>query len=172
MSTPHLFCTLLVLLAGCAGPAPDPSAPPPDSPTLVLDDNITTDDTGRCFARTRGATRTEVISDLIEVEPEIKDRNGVIQRPAVFRTVTRPRTVAVGDGTPFQIVCPQILTPDFVSTLQRALIVRRAYAGPVNGRYDAATSAAVAAFQQARGIDSPLLAIAVARDLGIVAVPL
>ena len=57
-----------------------------------------------------------------------------------------------------------------VAPLQRALIVRRAYTGPVSETYDAATQAAVAAFQRDRGIDSPLLSVDTARDLGVLAI--
>jgi peptidoglycan hydrolase-like protein with peptidoglycan-binding domain len=58
-----------------------------------------------------------------------------------------------------------------VSTLQRALLIRRAYDGAITGQYDAATSLAVQSYQRRSGTDSPLLATAIARDLGILAVP-
>jgi peptidoglycan hydrolase-like protein with peptidoglycan-binding domain len=58
-----------------------------------------------------------------------------------------------------------------VSTLQRALLIRRAYDGPITGQYDAATSLAVQSYQRGTGIDSPLLGTTTARELGILAVP-
>lgn len=157
-----------IVLSACAAPS---QAPPAALGDIALS-GISTDSSGRCFARQDGETETTVVTETIEVVPEVKDRNGVVTSPAIFRSVTRPQTVQVTQGEPFQIVCPQVYTSDFVSTLQRALIVRRAYTGPVSGVMDATTQAAVQAFQQPMGIDSPLLSIRVARDLGIVAVPL
>lgn len=159
-----------ILLSGCAGvpPAPVPDTPPVGAISLG---EISTDASGRCFARQAGPTQTTVVTELVEVMPEVRDRNGVLTTPGIFRNVTRPRTVQTGEGAPFETICPQIYTPDFVATLQRALIVRRAYDGQVTGLMDEATSLAVQQFQRQRGIDSPLLEIGVARDLGIVAVP-
>ncbi|MEY1556089.1 peptidoglycan-binding protein [Yoonia sp. R2331] len=166
----------IVILAGLAvaGCAPAPATGPetPVSGSLVIDlGEIETRADGRCFARAAGQTETQIVTELVEVQPAVKDRNGVVITPAIFRNITGPRTVEVGQGAQFETVCPQVYTRDFVATLQRALIVRRAYDGAVTGLMDSDTSAALQAFQKAMGVDSPLLAVAVARDLGIVAVP-
>lgn len=165
---PVIVPTIAVLglaLAGCV--APD-GATTPEVAQIDLGD-ITTDAQGRCFGRSAGPTETTIVTELIEVVPEVRDENNVLVREAVFRNVTRPRTVRAGEGAQFETVCPQVYTTDFVATLQRALIVRQAYGGQVNGLYDSATSDAVAAFQRARGIDSPFLSAAIARELGLVA---
>ena len=159
------------VVAGCGQtPAPAPVVPPSGEPVISLGE-IETTASGQCFARMAGTTETQIVTDLIEVQPAIKDRNGVVVTPAIFRNVTGPKTVEVGQGPRFETVCPQRYTPDFVATLQRALIVRRAYRGEVTGLMDEDTSLALQQFQRDRGIDSPLLAVGVARDLGIVAVP-
>jgi hypothetical protein len=131
--------------------------------------DISTDAQGRCFARTAAPTETSIVSELVEVLPEVRDANNVVVRDAVFRSVTRPRTLRAGQGKRFETVCPQIYTTAFVASVQRALIVRQAYTGQVNGLYDERTSAAIQRFQRPMGFDSPFLSADVARSLGVLA---
>lgn len=156
-------------LAACNAIAPaQPASLPADS--VISLGEIETDASGQCYARSAGPTQTTIVTELVEVVPAVKDANGVVVTPAIFRNVTRPQTQRVGAGPRFETVCPQRLTPSFVETLQRALLVRRAYAGPISGDYDDATSLAVQQFQRGMGIDSGLLAVTVAQDLGLVAI--
>ncbi len=160
------FVTCGVLaLSGCAQPPPTSNQAPAVALSLG---EFETDAAGRCFATGDAPTRTEIVSELVEVTPVVKDRNGVVQSPAVFRTVTRPVSMPTGQGDRFEAVCPHFLTSSFVASLQRALIVRRAYGGPVSGSYDLATRDAIRTFQARMGIASDLLSVAVARDLGLV----
>lgn len=168
MSSQKWAVLAVIALMGCGAPVDDA---PPDQVGLISLGEISTGADGRCFARQDGVTQTTVVTELVEVEPAVRDRNGVVVTPAIFRNITRPQTVQVAEGAPFETVCPQIYTPDFVATLQRALIVRRGYDGDVTGLMDEATSVAVQRFQRDRGIDSPLLEIGVARELGLVAIP-
>ncbi|MCA1777238.1 MAG: peptidoglycan-binding protein [Loktanella sp.] len=154
---------ICLALAGC-----NPTAPETEAPGIDLGD-ISTDAQGRCFARAAAPTSTSIVTELVEVLPEVRDANNVVTREAVFRNVTRPRTLRAGQGERFETVCPQIYTTAFVASLQRALIVRQAYTGQVNGLYDAVTASAVQRFQRPRGFDSPLLSATVARDLGVLA---
>jgi hypothetical protein len=165
----HRFLPFALLLSACT-PLP-PQSGTGTAPIIVSLGDIETDAKGRCFARTEGPTQTNIISELIEVAPETRDAAGTVINPAVFRTITRPQTVKVGEGSRFETVCPPVYTAAFVSTLQRALLIRRAYDGPITGQYDAATSLAVQSYQRRSGTDSPLLATDIARDLGILAVP-
>lgn len=159
---------VVVLLTGCgAVPGPDPVS----APIVVAMGEIETDAAGRCFAVTAPPTQTAIVEDTVEVAPALRAADGTVTEAAVLRTVTRPQTVPIGPGTRFETLCPPVYSEAFVQTLQRALLIRRAYAGPISGHYDAATRDAVATFQRARQIDSPLLAVDVARDLGIYAVP-
>ena len=158
-----------LMLAACAPRSAPPSETSP-APIVVSLGEIETDAAGRCFARTAPPTRTDIVEEMVEVVPEEPAADGSILTPAVFRSVTRPRTTATGDGTRFETVCPPVYTEAFVETLQRALLIRRGYDGPITGQYDAATRLAVERFQQARGTDSPLLSVATARDLGLLAV--
>lgn len=165
----HLIHVLPLALVACTG-APSRDAVAPAEIVVSLGE-IETDVTGRCFATTAGPTRTEIVDELIEVVPEVRAADGNVTSPPVYRTVSRPRTVSTGPGRRFETVCPPVYTVPFVSSLQRALLIRRAYDGPITGQYDDATSLAVQMFQRPDGIDSPLLGVDAARSLGIVAVP-
>jgi peptidoglycan hydrolase-like protein with peptidoglycan-binding domain len=165
----HRIFPFALLLSACTAPQPQSGTAP--APIIVSLWDIETDATGSCFARTDGPTQTKIIEELIEVAPETRDAAGTVVNPAVFRTITRPQTVKVGEGTRFETVCPPVYTAAFVSTLQRALLIRRVYDGPITGQYDAATSLAVQSYQRGTGIDSPLLGTTTARELGILAVP-
>ncbi|MFN4057733.1 MAG: peptidoglycan-binding domain-containing protein [Roseinatronobacter sp.] len=68
----------------------------------------------------------------------------------------------------FRVPCPEIMSQDFIATLQRALAARGAYEGPITGRADQATRAAVQAFQRANGFNSPILTLETAQRLGLV----
>jgi hypothetical protein len=56
--------------------------------------------------------------------------------------------------------------------MRAALAARSLYDGPVSGRIDTATSAAVQRYQAGTGLDSPILSLAAARGLGLIATPL
>ncbi|MBS1303908.1 peptidoglycan-binding domain-containing protein [Loktanella sp. SALINAS62] len=159
---------VLAVLAACAVPASSPD-PFTDSDVISMGE-IQTDTLGRCFARTEPRTRVDVVERLEQVAPERRDAIGNVTDPPVFRTVMEPRSVVVGPGTRFQAVCPPALTEPFVQSLQRALLIRRLYNGPISGLYDADTRAAVQQFQRDRGTDSAVLSVVSAQDLGIFAV--
>ncbi|SEP98702.1 Putative peptidoglycan binding domain-containing protein [Loktanella sp. DSM 29012] len=161
----RLLPTLLVLSA-CA------PVPPTDAPATVLiaSGGIETDTAGRCFARTAPRTRVDIVDRVEQVAPARRDAAGTIIDPPVFRTVSEPTARTVGEGTRFEAVCPPVLTNEaFVQSLQRALLIRRAYDGPISGVYDPATRAAVQQLQRNGDLDSPVLSVATARDLGIFA---
>lgn len=68
--------------------------------------------------------------------------------------------------------CAYELTEEFVTDLQRALAARQAYDGPVTGRLDAPTRAALQGWQAAQGHDTDILLIATARSFGLIPYPL
>ena len=165
----HLIHVLPLALAACtAQPSRDAVAP---AEIVVSLGEIETDVTGRCFATSAGPTRTDIVNELIEVASAVRAADGSVTSPPVFRTVSRPQTISTGPGQRFETVCPPVYTAAFVSSLQRALLIRRGYDGPITGQYDEATSLAVQMFQRPNGIDSPLLGVDAARRLGILAVP-
>ena len=74
------------------------------------------------------------------------------------------------EETAFRVPCPELMTADFIATLQRALAAREFYDGPITGRADPATRRAVQAFQRAQGFDSPILTLDTAQKLGLLPV--
>jgi hypothetical protein len=90
-------------------------------------------------------------------------------RDAGYRTEIRQEIVQPREQIWFRTPCEAELTPDVVATLQRALTVRGFYQAEPSGELDAATRAAIRAFQMPRGLNSDRLSLAAARELGVVA---
>ena len=74
------------------------------------------------------------------------------------------------DVTWFEVLCPELQTPEFLSSLQRALAARGYYAGPITGNLNEMTRSAVQRYQMDEGIDTGALTPAGARQLGLIAV--
>jgi hypothetical protein len=68
----------------------------------------------------------------------------------------------------FRAPCPAEQTVQFTASLQRALKARGLYLLPVTGTVDAATGEAIRRFQAQRGLDSPILSLAAAQELGLI----
>ena len=81
-----------------------------------------------------------------------------------------PKLVRPREEVRFPAPCPPAFTPEFIGTLQRALLARGYYAGLVTERLDPPTRAALRAYQVDQGLDSDKLALSTARELGLVAV--
>jgi hypothetical protein len=71
----------------------------------------------------------------------------------------------------FAVPCPAAMTPDFWSSVQRALAVRGLYTGPATGQPGPLTAEAVRRFQAPLGLDSPILSLEGARQLGLMPWP-
>ncbi len=74
------------------------------------------------------------------------------------------------EETAFRVPCPELMTNDFIATLQRALAARGHYDGPITGQADNATRSAVRTFQRTQGFDSPILTLQTAQRLGLLPV--
>ncbi|MFZ0099241.1 MAG: peptidoglycan-binding domain-containing protein [Gemmobacter sp.] len=70
----------------------------------------------------------------------------------------------------FRVPCPEVMTPEFLASLQRALQARGFFRGAVTGTMDAPTQQAVRDYQQSLGLDLPILTLAAAQSLGLVPV--
>lgn len=125
-------------------------------------------DTG-CFAEQTRPAVVETVTEQVLVDPEIRDpATGVVTRPASYRTTSHARIVEGRAKMWFPAPCAEVMTPDFVATLQRALQVRGFYAGPVTGQLDPATHAAIRAYQRPRGLFSATLSTRAAQELGLI----
>lgn len=125
---------------------------------------------GTCWGRTFEPAVVERVSERIEVEPARFNPDGTIAAAPIYETKDRQVIVTPRKSNWFETPCTGVLTREFVSTLQRALLARGHYGGAVTGALDADTQAAVQTFQRANGLDSPLLSLESARALGLIAV--
>ena len=160
-----LFLTLpLAVITACA---PAPIAQP--SNVLIDMGQIETRGDGRCFAKDISPAVIETVTTHELENTEVRDANGVLTRPATFRTVSRQQIVRERADIRFETVCPQNYTAERVRTLQRALRARGFYEGEINGTLDRATGFAIQRFQREDGPDTVLLSIETARKLGVIA---
>lgn len=126
---------------------------------------------GSCWGRTVTPAVIETMTTQVQVTPARISPTGEIQSLPEYRTETRQNIVTPRIDNWFETPCKDRLTPDFIASLQRALLVRDFYGGPVSGVFNDATRRAMRAYQiSAGGPDSPVLAIKTARSLGLIAV--
>jgi len=159
------------VLAGCQGAGSVPKAPgradlsaeivtltrpgPPERPA------------GACWEGDVTPAVIETVTEQVVVTPEARDAEGRVVTAATYRTDTRTRIVSDRREIWFRAPCPEDYTLDFVASLQRALTARGYYLLPLTGEMDAGTRDAVRRFQADRGLDSPRLSLAAARELGL-----
>lgn len=124
---------------------------------------------GSCWGKRVTPAVIEVVTEHVLIQPAELTSQGEVIRQPVYRTTTRQEIVSPRLEQFFELPCPDIMTPEFVASLQRALDVRGFYHGPVTGTLDARTQQAIRRFQAARGLDSEILAMETARVLGLVA---
>ena len=127
---------------------------------------------GECWASSVTPAVIETISEQVLVSEEVRDASGAVIEPASFRTRTQQRMVQEREELWFRAPCPEEQTVQFIASLQRALKARGLYLLPVTGEMTAETAEAVRRFQAERGLDSPILSLGAARELGLVATSL
>ena len=125
---------------------------------------------GSCWGKIETPATIETVKRKIVVQPAQITTDGIIQSPPVYRVEDTTRVIEPRKATWFETPCSTDLTPEFVSSVQRALKARKLYSGPISGRMDAMTRKAVRRFQSAEGLDSGILSVAAARKLGLWAV--
>ncbi|MEM5542185.1 peptidoglycan-binding domain-containing protein [Sulfitobacter sp. AS92] len=126
---------------------------------------------GSCWGRTVSPAVIETVTEQVEITPAKMNPDGSITKPPVYKTETRQEIVRARVDNWFETPCPDVLTAEFNSTLQRALQARGYYAGPITGAMDTATRQAVRRYQARQGPNSEVLSLTTARALGLVAVP-
>ena len=85
-----------------------------------------------------------------------------------LRTETRQRIVENREEIWFDTPCRDAWTPQFIESIQRALIVRGFLGGAPNGEMTSDTRRAIRAFQRVEGINSDVLSIAAGKRLGLI----
>lgn len=164
---------MAVLLAGCQT-AGLPDVTQLIKPSVIMPSEMTppSSEPGVCWGHEPGAQVTEIVSQTVMVEEATYDANGKEISPAIFRKVAAPKVVTDGNGRWFQRVCDAQATPELVMTLQRALAVRGIYNGPDSGVLDPATRRAVRFYQRKQGLNSDILSLSAAQQLGLIAIEL
>lgn len=122
---------------------------------------------GECWASSVTPAVIETVTEQVVVTEEVRDETGAVVSPASYQTQTHQKMVQDREEVWFRAPCPADQTVQFVASLQRALKARGLYVQPVTGEMDADTAEAVRRFQAERGLDSPVLSLAAARELGI-----
>ncbi|MCB1388811.1 MAG: peptidoglycan-binding protein [Rhodobacteraceae bacterium] len=154
MLRPVVPLLVLAALAACQAAGPEPAVGRaeslPDAPVAVAAGGAA------CWATDRIRAQTETTYVEVPGQSGLQPRERLL-RPAEDRL--------------FAVPCPDQIDADLVASLQRALTARGLYAGPVTGSMDAATSEAVRRYQAPLGLDSGILSLDAAQQMGLIAIP-
>ncbi|MCI5111783.1 MAG: peptidoglycan-binding protein [Marivita sp.] len=157
-----LWAVAVVSLAACAGPQTyggyGVEAPVPDFASAQIPPPPGVNPDG-CWVRDVAPAELETVTRQVEVAPS-RFRTETVQ------VIKRERQELI-----FEVPCPDALTTELISTLQRALEARGVYRGPITGAMDVPTRRAVRRYQSSNGLPSGLLSIQSARGLGLLATP-
>ena len=104
------------------------------------------------------------------VQPEKRNTAGQLVSPAQYettrtQTITKPRSV-----TKIDAVCPEDMTPEFITSLQRAFQARELFSSTLTASMDMSTRSAILNFQTVRGVSSETVTKATAQALGLVVI--
>ncbi|MDV7144550.1 peptidoglycan-binding domain-containing protein [Tropicimonas sp. TH_r6] len=125
---------------------------------------------GTCWGRDETPATLQTVTVESVVTPASYDADGKLLKPAVTATETRQEIVEERQELWFETPCPDSFTPDTVASLQRALKARGVYDGEITGSLDSATRSAIRRYQQPQGLNSAVLSLTAARQLGLVAI--
>jgi len=161
----------LVVLAGCAAaPSDQANLSRLNAAGQLTGDGPADAPPGTCWAKSIQPAILESAEQTVLVVPPQIDENGEVLSPAIYRKELRPIIVRDRQETWFETPCDDVLTGEFIASLQRALAARGTYDGSITGTMDAATRSAVRRFQEPDGIESGEVSMATARKLGLVAI--
>jgi hypothetical protein len=164
----------LVLLSGCLGDTVTraPQTPANDDIGPLVQPAVVDPRSGTCFARATTPAIIETVTEQIMVQPAVVRSDGSVQSPAAFRTVTRQQILRERREVEFETPCNSVLTPQFVASVQRALLARGYYDGAINGLIDRRTTASIERFQTDQNdVHTGQLTLKTAQTLGLVALP-
>jgi hypothetical protein len=167
---PAAIIAALVLMACQSAPAIDLAKTSSEIAVLRLKaGEVPPPSPGKCWASDTSPAVIETITEQVQVRPERRDSAGNITQAAQFQTHTAQRMVSDRATVWFAAPCPSEITVGFVASLQRALKARGRFYAPVTGAWDDETLAALQKFQRERGLDSPVISLAAAQELGLIA---
>ena len=165
---------VLTALASCEMPLAEAPADAPPEPGVAEATSNGPDGAppGSCWGRTVSPAVVETITEKVQVKPAEISEAGTVTALPVYRDESRQQIITPRQDNWFETPCSDVLTEEFVASLQRALAARGFYGGAALGQMDAATRSAIRRYQvSAGGPDSEVLSLAAARMLGLIAVP-
>jgi hypothetical protein len=165
--TRYLFLLPALMLAACAPTGQGGYAP---GMTGITDEVPEGAPEGSCWGKYVSPAVIETVTRQILVAPAKLAEDGSVVTPASYRTETVQEIVEEREETWFERPCADVLTPEFIESLQRALAARELYGGPTTGRMDRRTVNAVRAYQKPLGLDTGILSVDSARKLGLIQV--
>lgn len=118
---------------------------------------------GTCWGRDATPAVIETVTEQVILEEA---------ESPIYQTETSQQIITPREDTWFETPCDDVMTPEFTASVQRALQARGHYRGPITGRMDGRTQAAIRAYQKPQGLDSGLLSLAAARQMGLMEVDL
>ncbi|MEO0379743.1 MAG: peptidoglycan-binding domain-containing protein [Pseudomonadota bacterium] len=125
---------------------------------------------GTCWGKTVSPAVVQTVTRKVLLQPAQISSDGRVQAAPIYKDETRQEVVKPRQDTWYEVPCAAALTPEFVSSLQRALSARGYHRGPITGEMDKATEAAIQRYQRDEGLDSKTLSMAAARKLGLIAI--
>jgi len=87
----------------------------------------------------------------------------------IYQTETSQSILEERQEVWFEVPFRRVMSEEFIKALQRALKARGQYQGPITGIIDDRTAKGVRLFQAPIGIDSQILSMAAAQQLGLIA---
>jgi hypothetical protein len=104
------------------------------------------------------------------IQSEKRNTTGHLVSPAQYeitrtQTIIKPRSV-----TKIDAVCPEDMTPEFITSLQRAFQARELFSSTLTASMDMSTRRAILNFQTVRGVSSETVTKATAQALGLVVI--
>ncbi len=161
----------VLLLSACADTM-GPTVTQLSEPEPIRTSNITTlaNDADGCHGTDATPAVIETVTEHVMVQPPSVSTDGTVTYPAIYKTETRQKIVEQRREQMFEALCESDFTEQFVASLQRALAARGHYKGPVTGEMTARTRSAIRAYQKPQGLDSAVLSMAAARQLGLIQV--
>jgi uncharacterized lipoprotein YmbA len=151
MLRPAIPLILAALLAACQSTAPEPQV----RRDAAAEPALAATSGAACWATDRIPAQTGTLFEPVGTSGERQPRE-VTLRPAEDRM--------------FAVPCADEMTADLIASLQRALAARGLHAGVVSGIWDAGTADAVRRYQAPQGLDSAVLSLQAAQQLGLIAV--
>ena len=104
------------------------------------------------------------------VQSEKRNTTGHLVSPAQYE-ITRTQTIIKPlSVTKIDAVCPEDMTPEFITSLQRAFQARELFSSTLTASMDMSTRRAILNFQTVRGVSSETVTKATAQALGLLVI--